>query len=435
MRQPIYNSGIPSVLKSVNVPCRPACLFRVARFGMYCLIVLLCTFAFASASDWSSAEKQLAQKIAAVTGPGAAALTFQNRSSLGKRDTEIVQNGMESALREVGVLLVNDEQAAASIALSLSENQTAYVWIAEVRQGAAESAVVMVAVPRTVATARLPDSMPMTLGKTLVWTGKDPILDLAILEGDASATRIAVLSGEDLSIYRLQQGKWLLEQKLSISHAKPWPLDLHGRLVPSRGHTLDVYLPGTFCQMAAAATLNCQESDDPWPLGTMSSPSGGSSTTPPLAGFFTPRRNFFTGVITPSIGKFHAAPKFYSAAFLPRDKYVLWLFAATDGKLHILDGIRDQISGTDWGSDIATVRTSCGAGWQVLATKAADQSGDSVRAYELPDRDPIAVSASISLPGKVSALWTQANGDSAIAVAKNSETGSYEAYRLTLACN
>jgi hypothetical protein len=433
MRQPIYNSGILGILKSLNLACRPARLYWVARFGMYCFIALLCTFV--SASDWSSAEKQLAQKIAAVTGPGAAALTLQNRSSLGKRDTEIVQNGMESALQEVGVRLVNNEQAAASIALSLSENQIAYVWIAEVRQGAAESAVVMVSVPRTAATARLPDSMPMTLGKTLVWTGKDPILDVAILEGDASPTRIAVLSPEDLSLYRGQAGRWQMEQKLSISHAKPWPLDLHGRLVPSEDHALNVYLPGVVCRMARPVTLNCRESDDPWPLGTMSGPSGGSSTTPLLAGFFTPRRNFFTGVITPSTGKFHAAPKFYSAAFLPRDKYVLWLFAATDGKLHILDGIRDQISETGWGSDIATLRTNCGAGWQVLATNADDQSGDSVRAYELPDRDPIAVSAPINLPGKISALWTQANGDNAIAVAKNPETGSYEAYRLTVACN
>lgn len=433
MRQPIYNSGIPGILKSVNGASGPARRFRLARFGSYCLIALLSTLA--SASDWNSAEKQLAQKIAAVTGPGAAALTIQNRSSLGKRDAEIVQNGLQSALQEVGVRLVNNEQAAASIALSLSENQTAYVWVAEVRQGVADSAVVMVSVPRSPATARLPDSMPMTLGKTLLWSGNDPILDLAILEGDASPIRIAVLSPEDLSLFRMQAGKWQTEQKLSISHSKPWPLDLHGRLVPTRDRGLDVYLPGVFCQMASAATLNCRQSDDPWPLGTVNSASAGSSTAPLLAAFFTPRRNFFTGVITPSIGKFSTAPKFYSAAFLPRDKYILWLFAATDGKLHILDGIRDQISVTDWGSDIATVRTNCGAGWQVLATKADEQSGDSVRAYELPDRDPIAVSAPISFSGKVSGLWTQANGDNAIAVARNPETGSYEAYRLTVACN
>lgn len=433
MREPIYNSGIPGILKSVNGASGPARLFRLTRFGMYCLTALLCTCA--SASDWNSAEKQLAQEIVAVTGPGTAALTIQNRSSLGKRDTDIVQNGMETALQEVGVRLVNNEQAAASIALSLSENQTAYVWVAEVRQGVADSAVVMVSLPRTAATARLPDSMPMTLGKTLLWSGPNPVLDVAILDGDASPMRIAVLSPEDLSLYRMQAGKWQMEQKLLISHAKPWPLDLRGRLIPTRDRALAVYLPGVFCQMQTAATLSCRESDDPWPLGAIGSPSAGAAAAPLLAGFFTPRRNFFTGVITPLIGKFSAAPKFYSAAFLPRDKYTLWLFAATDGKLHIVDGLRDQISLTDWGSDIAQVKTNCGAGWQVLASKADEQSGDSVRAYELPDRDPIAVSAPISFPGKVSALWTQGNGDNAIAVAKNPETGSYEAYRLTVACN
>jgi hypothetical protein len=128
-------------------------------------------------------------------------------------------------------------------------------------------------------------------------------------------------------------------------------------------------------------------------------------------------------------------PKFYSAAFLPRDKYVLWLFAGTDGKVHIIDGIRDQISVSDWGSDIAAVKTSCGAGFQVLATKADEPGGDSIRAYELPDRDPVAVSSPIDVPGKISALWTEASGDSAVAIAKNQETGSYEAFRLTLACN
>ena len=70
--------------------------------------------------------------------------------------------------------------------------------------------------------------MPMTLVKTLLWSGNKPILDVAILEGDASPTRIAVLSPEDLSLYRMQAGKWQAEQKLSINHLKPWPLDLHG---------------------------------------------------------------------------------------------------------------------------------------------------------------------------------------------------------------
>src|SRR5579872_2773776 len=127
-------------------------------------------------------------------------------------------------------------------------------------------------------------------------------------------------------------------------------------------------------------------------------------------------------------------PKFYSAAVLPRDKYNLWLFAATDGQVHIVDGASDQIAKFGWGSDLASVKTSCGAGWQVLATSAGDANGDSVRAYEFPDRDPVAVSAAVDFAGSITAMWTEPRGDTAVVITKDRETGSYEAFRLALAC-
>ena len=153
-----------------------------------------------------------------------------------------------------------------------------------------------------------------------------------------------------------------------------------------------------------------------------------------MGAFYAPTRNFFTGALTSGIGKFTSVPKFYSAAFLPREKYLLWLFAATDGHVHVIDGVNDQVARFAWGSDLTTVKTACGAGWQVLATS-SDASADSVRAYEVPDRDPVAVSAAIDFPGAITALWTEAKGDTAIAVAKNRETGSYEAYRLAVVCS
>ena len=153
-----------------------------------------------------------------------------------------------------------------------------------------------------------------------------------------------------------------------------------------------------------------------------------------MGAFYAPTRNFFTGVLTSGIGKFASVPKFYSAAFLPREKYLLWLFAATDGHVHLIDGVSDQVARFAWGSDVTTVKTACGSGWQVLATS-SDGDADSVRAYEFPDRDPVAVSAAIDFPGAITALWTEAKGDTAIAVARNRETGSYEAYRLALVCS
>jgi hypothetical protein len=447
MRIAVYNSAIPHViLNTVNRALRPTPRLPIVSF----LCFLIFTIATGRAADWSAPEQQLARKIVAATGPGAVALTVDNRSSLTKRENEIIQNGLRGALEGLGLRFVKPEQAAATVTISLSENLASYVWVAEIRQGTGEVAVVMVSTPRPGGSPPAHDSVPLSLRKIPLWAQDDPILDVAVLEENAGLTHVAVLDADKLSLYRMQGGKWQQEQALSIAHERPWPRDMRGRLIPVRDHFLDAYLPGVICHGTAALplTLSCRESDDPWPLvsGTLNGgamqvfPSAGlgngaSTVVPQMGAFFAPARNFFTGVLTPGVGKFTTVPKFYSAAILPRDKYTLWLFAATDGQLHMLDGISDQAARLGWGSDMASVKTACGAGWQVLATSSGDQDNDAVRAYEFPDRDPVAVSAALEVPGTITALWTEAKGDSAIAVVRNRETGIYEAFRLALACS
>jgi hypothetical protein len=448
MRGAVYNLGIPNViLNSVTRTFRTAPRLRIA---VQLFFVLLGLGLAASAADWSAPEQQLVRKIVAVTGPGAVALTVENRSSLGKRENEIIQNGLRSALESLGIRFAKEEQAAATVAISLSENVAAYVWVAEIRQGAGEVAVVMVSAPRGQGSATVRDSVPLSLRKIPLWAQEDPILDVAVLEESAAPTHIAVLDSENISLYRMQGGKWQEEQTLGIAHARPWPRDLRGRLIPAKDHLLDVYLPGVICRSTAGVplTLSCRESDDPWPLvsGTLNGgnlsvfPSAGlgngaSTVVPQMSAFFASTRNFFTGVLTPGVGKFTTVPKFYSAALLPREKYMLWLFAATDGQVHMVDGVNDQAGRFGWGSDLASVKTACGAGWQVLATSSGDATGDSVRAYEFPDRDPVAVSAAIDFSGPVTALWTEAKGDTSVVTVRDRETGNYEAFRLALACS
>ena len=444
MWKAIYNSAIPKAnLKSVNYSSAKASCLRCAFW-----IALLLSVTAAFAADWSAAEQQLAKKIVAVTGPGTLSLTVENRSSLGRRDSDLVQNGLRSALEQSGIHFAKSEQATSAVALTLSENETSYVWVAQIEQGPGESAVAMVSVPRSARSGVPYESMPITLRKALLWSQDERILDVAVLEENGTPSRIAVLGAEDVSVYRLQNAKWQMEQALQISHAKPWPLDLRGRLYQAPDHTVSAYLPGVICRITvitAPLTVTCHGSDDPWPIqsGTVNNstvfPSAGSSATtsavvPALAGFFAPTRNYFTGVLSPAVGKFSTVSKFYTAAFVPREKYTLWLFASADGKVHLVDGMNDQPSTFAWGSDIAAVKTGCGAGSQVLATTSGDQAQDSIRAYEFPDRDPVAVSAAVDFPGPVSALWTEAKGDSAIAIARNRDTGSYEAFRLSLAC-
>jgi len=415
-----------AVYNSLIAEMRPSLPGSSRRTIPLLLVIWFCLRAMSLASDWAPAEQELAHKIAATTGPGAIALDVVNRSSLSKKDADEISRGLRTQLEAMGLRAVKPEQAVARVAVSLSENLQNYVWLAEIHQAAGEYSVVMTSTPRQSAPVFVREPAAMTIRKIPLWVQEDRILDVAVLEESSAPTHIAVLDPEKVSLYRLNGGNWQAEQSLSISHARSWPRDMRGRLVLRQDHLFDVYLPGVFCQSSANVPLNlsCRESDDPWPLSSVFS----------LAGFYAPTRNFFTGVLSPGVGQQTTTAKFYSGAPLQRANYILWLFAGVDGNSHLLDGVSDQILRMKWGSDIATVKTSCGSGWQVLATQAGDSSADSVRAYELPARDPLAVSDTVDFAGGITALWTEAKGGTAVAVSRNSETGNYEAFRLAIAC-
>jgi hypothetical protein len=443
MREAVYNSAIFDV--SANS----------AYYGQVCaslrcfLRLFALTFALVAtsvAADWGAPEQALARKVAAITGPARVSVAFENRSSFGKRDSDIIENGLRNAMQAAGLQLVASDPALTNITISLSENPASYVWVAQIHPSAGDSAITMVSMPRPEGSAGR-DSVPLSLRKIPLYVQNEPILDIAVLEESSIPTRVAVLDPEKVSWYRMGNEGWQLEQALTITHTRPWPRDLRGRLIASHDHSLTVYLPGVSCTSAPSPTeLDCRQIDDPWPLlpgelngSTAAFPSAGiangaSAVVPQTRAFFASTRNFFTGVLTPAVGKFSTFPKFFSAALLVRENNMLWLFAGTDGRVHMIDGVSDQITNFSWGSDLASLKTACGAGWQVLASSAGGQARDSIRAYELPERDPIAVSHDVDFDGSITALWTESRGDTAVAVSRNRETGTYEAFRLAMAC-
>lgn len=414
--KPVYNARIQ------EMPLPRAYFFRAL-----CFWLLMVPATVVSATDWRVPDAQLARKIAAATGPGAVALEVTNRSSLSQADADDIRRGLWTELGALGVHFVGADQAAAAVQVSLSENLLKYVWIAEIHVGNNEPSVVMVTAPRTEPAGGEHATAPLTIHKALLWTDEDRILDVALPSG--SSPIMIVLEPENAVLYAVQNGHWQLQQRLAIMHARPWPRDLRGRLILKKDHLFDAYLPGVLCQSTAAAplALKCRESDDPWPLAA--EPSA-------LSGFFASSRNFFTGVLSPGIQKQTATAPFYSAAALPRNKYTLWMFSASDGQVHLLDGMTDQTAARwGWGSDIASVKSGCGLGWQVLAASRGEGAGDTAQAFEIADRDAVAVSTPVEFGGSVTALWTDSDGGSAIAVVQDSETGRYEASRLSITCS
>jgi len=419
-----YNAHIV-IVKMKPFPS-PVCCRAVGA-----LIVVLLALNHANAStNWAEPEQQIAARIVAVTGPGTMAVEFENRASLGRTDAEEIRRGILAQLSARGARFVDADQAAAVVRITLSEDLQNYVWVAEVRQGPSESPAIIVSMPRGEAAFAEGEAAPITIHKSLLWAQAERILDGAVIDGNPA--RMIVLDWNAVTIYGLQNNGWQAEQTLPIAHSHAWPRDLHGRLILRKDHLFDAYLPGVYCRSSSNAplTMTCYASDDPWPL---------TSDGAGLSAFYAAPRNFFTGALAPGIGKQTSAPAFYSAAALPREKYTLWLLATADGQPHLLDGITDQSLGRlGWGSEIASVRSGCGAGWQVLASGKQDEvkeAKDTLQAFEFPDRDPVAVSQTAEFHGVITALWTDSLGTSAVAVVRDQQMGRYEAFRITITCS
>jgi hypothetical protein len=408
----VYNSRNPEMLPSSRV--RWLC----------CALLVICQMAFAA--DWRTPETQLAGKIAAATGPGVIALEINNRSSISSADVEAIRRALISDLAGSGIRVWNPDQAAAIVKITLSESLQNYVWLAEIQQGTSEPSLIMISMPRPESAPNSQNAWPLTLHATPLVSSQEPILDAAVLEGNPR--RILSLGAAGVAIYDFKDNRWVQAQELAIAHSHPFPRDLRGRIILRNDHLFDAYLPGLVCHSTNTAPLaiTCLPSDDPWPLQT---PDFGVSA------FFSPAQNFFTGALAPGIGKQKAAPQFYSATAIPRDKYALWIFAGTDRQLHLLDGISQQTLGNvRWGSDIAGVHTECRPAWQVVTTSSSDEITNSVQAFEFPDRQPMAVSQKLELNGRVTALWTAQNGQSVVAVYRDTDSGNYESVQINLAC-
>lgn len=428
-----------------------------SRSSFRLILFLLFLPSLSFASNLGDAARQLADRIATTSGPGAVALEITNRSSLDEKSVREIRSVLQAELHARGLHIVTADQAVGTVHVTLSESLREYVWTAEIAIGTDQARVVFASLPR-IGSAALAAALPVTLKKTFLFSQEEPILDVALIDsagagvsgGAVSASaRLLVLDATRVAIYRQQSGRWELDASLPVTSTRALPRDLRGRLLLRRDHLFDAYLPGTFCRSSASVplALTCSASDDPWPLtpGPQASGQFAADESGPgsVRAFYATTRNFFTGALSPGIGKISTVPSFYSAAAVPRSGYALWTVAAVDGSVHVIDGITDQtIRGARWGSEVTAVRSGCGVGSQLIVSGAGGASResdhdlyrDNLRAFEIPDREPVAVSAPLEFDGPITALWSDAALTGAVAIVKKEDSGWYEANRIIVAC-
>jgi hypothetical protein len=389
----------------------------------------LAVHAAAAPSPWDQPAAALAEEIAAILGPGQARLTIRNLSTVSTDAIPAIRSLLEQDLKTRGIL-ASGAESANTIRVTLSENPRERLWVAEIVEGS-ETHVAMVHVePGNVRQAQTASGL--TLRKQTVLILSEPVL--VTLE---MPNWMIVVEPEEIVIYSHAAGGWQEQKRVGIGQKQPLARDPRGVIVASQGgEGFEVSLAGIACsgayvqaQSAGEWSVHCHESDDPWPL--LASPTEGAA---PIKAFYTATLDYFTGIVSPSIGV--DLPPFYTAALLPRPDGSGLLINGMDGKVQIAEsGALKPITGTrDWGSDFASLRSGCGIGTQIVVSGSGEAGADSLRSYELPAQEAVPVSAPLAMDGTVMSLWTAQDGKSIFAVVRSS-SDQYEVDRVTALCN
>lgn len=418
---------------------------------------------FAQAPDpWRQSAAALAGKIADLLGPGQAHLTLQNLSSIPAADLPAIQKLLSDDLRMRGIS-DGGSNSATAVRVTLSENATDRLWVAEVIEG--EDAQVAIVDAGPIAPAQPQTAGALTLRRVPVLTSSAPVL--AALE---TPNGLVVLEPEQIAIYAHTTAGWGRLQSFPTAQVQ-LSRDPRGTLsTASSGQGFVAWLPGQNCtgslfggSAAGVWSVDCRKSDDPWLISSgttsqtaaepisvapalpaqssytqqspVSAAAAAATAAPVLRAFYNSARNYFTGVTVPN--PVVNIPPFYSAAFIPRRAGSdALLIGGIDGKLQMFDsGLLTPISGArDWGSDFAALQSGCGAGTQVIASGSGQAANDSLRAYELPALEAIPASEPLAVNGAITALSTAPDGKSIFAVVRTAQN-QYEVDRVSATCN
>lgn len=420
-------------------------LFRRVTGWASALLMGCSLLAAQSADQWDQPAAALAEQIAGVVGPGQVWLSIRNLSSIADSSVPLIRSLIEKDLRAHGIAIASSDSATA-VRVTLSQNDRQRLWVAEIAQGNETRVVMAEAGPGVAHTGAHTDYLTLRREHLPIMLNALPgvLSDVPVLAALETNSTMVLLRPDELALYPFSEGGW--------PHGIPHDLGPHGLLSrDARGilvasadrNGFTAYSAGSECNGHTTApasptsaspvsdwTVHCQKSDEPWPILESSDP--GNPVT--IKAFYNSARNYFTGVVTPSLGV--DLPPFYSSALLSRANGTALLIGGIDGKVQVVDGgALKAVSGTrDWGSDFALLKSGCGSGAQVIASGSGEAASDSLRAYELPAQEAIPASAPLAMNGTVMALWSAPGGKSLLAAVQSS-SGDYEVDRVTALCN
>lgn len=384
------------------------------RFFLLSLLgfLFLCAPAASRADSLEDATRALARK--AVSSLHGVSFTYEvrNLSSLRGKEFSNLSTVFQEELQRRGAKVLPAD-AAVSVVLTLTESPTAYMGIVQIRRK--ENSETFIEALGPIEGAPVAELMySLVLHKEFLFSQDVPILDVVLEKDDRHADALGL---QGITSYELQGDRWMLTGAERIPVRRSSDREPRGFLyfgIDSEA----AYLPGELCRISLldAKGWSCEKYGDPIPVRSVS----------PGA------------VAEKKIGTW------FSAAQFGPEEATRIVVTGQDGLARLYEEGPDPVSiFSGWGSEIASVHSGCGSGWQLLVTGKGDWTrADSIQAMEIQERRAQSVSSPIEVAGAVIALHTPAMrtadeasaSASAVAVIRNLQTGRYEAYRLSVTC-
>ena len=417
-------------------------LFRWVTGWTSALLMTGALFATPAQVEWEQPAATLADQIAGVLGPGQATLSVRNLSSIANSDIPRIRTLLEKDLKAHGIVLATGESAN-TVLVTLGQNDRGRLWVAEIAEGNETRVLIVPAGSGEPQTRAVADYMTLRRERLPIMLNSVPgvIPNSQVLSALESGSTMITLSPDALEVYTFNEGGWLHKTPYDLGQNRTLSRDARGILLPTADRPgFTAYAPGAECTGTRAAMdatqaadnwiVHCHASDEPWPILQNNDPSNPVA----IKAFYNSARNYFTGVITPTLGI--DLPPFYSAALLQRANGPALLIGGIEGKVQVVDnGVLKPVRGTrDWGSDFVLLKSGCGSGAQVIASGSGEAASDSLRAYEMPAQEAVPASAPLAMNGTVTALWATPDGKSLLAAVRQA-SGDYEVDRVTALCN
>lgn len=344
-------------------------------------------------------------------------------------DADTTKGLIESELRTHGYQLATDGSGEVKIRFTLSRDLVERIWIADfTREGKSIASMIPFGV---VAPDLSPWATRVHLDRELVYSQNSPMLDFACDNSGAAKEcgEILVLN-TDTVVLMAPERKF---PSAPIPHNKPWPRDLRGR-IRRDGPAFDVNVGGISCfgKTNVDGLMSCL------PAANRELFFEGPMSERVLA-LVASEQNWFDWIsVDPASRGAKKRPPFYSVGGIELNGQTVWAASGIDGQTRLFtEKSADSVASVShWGSDLATVKSECGTGWQILATKPRDYSEtDAIAVYEWTGTEFKALSDEVEMDGPIVSMWSEKNGGSARAIVHNLKTGNYEAYLLKVGCS